>query len=88
MSLICIFRKQGFAPFQGKQEPIELEYSVHEVPKMMILECLNVFPHLKEGDSMLCIPTFQKSHADLVRERERGKRGDWISLGDMACTRT
>lgn len=46
----------------------ELEISVHNCSKMMMREVHHIFPHLKRShESVLAIPTIQKSRLDIVR---------------------
>lgn len=52
--------------FEGEKSTSELEYSIHLVPKTMIIECLTVFPGLSADCALLCVPTIQKAQADLI----------------------
>lgn len=53
--------------FEGVKSNVQLEYSVHSISRLMVTECLTVFPELRKDESgLLCVPTFQKAEADLV----------------------
>ncbi|TPX37198.1 hypothetical protein SmJEL517_g00819 [Synchytrium microbalum] len=42
------------------------QYSIHDPGRHMLREMRLVFPHLKESDRLLVVPTFQKAAHDLV----------------------
>jgi len=63
-TIVCLSKLDDF---DGVKSVVELEYSVHQVSRFQVTECLTVFPQLpKDEKSLLCVPTFQKADADMV----------------------
>eukprot|EP00808_Paulinella_micropora_P006467 g8422.t1 len=46
---------------------VELEFTIHSVTGLLRKDCTVIFPHdVRKEESLLCVPTFQRSVSDLV----------------------